>query len=66
MRQGTAEAIDEETWTYHLRRGDYAKWFEQAIGDDELFDAANRARNEPNESRQHLLAAIRERYTNPA
>ncbi len=60
-----AEGIDEETWTYHLHRGDYAKWFEQAIGDDELADVANRAQSEPNESRQRLLAAIRERYTNP-
>ncbi len=61
-----AEGIDDETWTYHLRRGDYAKWFAQAIGDDELVDAANRAQSEPNESRQRLLAEIRERYTKPA
>ena len=61
-----AEGIDDETWIYHLRRGDYANWFEQAIGDHELVDAANRARSEPKESRQRLLAAIRERYTNPA
>ena len=61
-----AEGIDDETWTYHLRRGDYAEWFKQAIGDDELVDVANRAQSEPNESRQRLLAAIRERYTNPA
>ena len=41
-------------------------WFKQAIGDEELVDIANRAQSEPNESRQRLLAAIRERYTNPA
>ncbi len=61
-----AEGLDEETWIYHLRRGDYARWFAQAIGDDELVDAANRAQSEPDESRQRVLAAIRERYTNPA
>jgi hypothetical protein len=41
-------------------------WFAQAMGDYELVDAANRAQSEPKESRQRLLAAIRERYTDPA
>ncbi|MBV9718106.1 MAG: HAD hydrolase family protein [Candidatus Eremiobacteraeota bacterium] len=61
-----AEGIDDETWSHHLRRGDYAKWFEQAIGDDELAQAAHRAQREPQTSRERILAAIREKYTGPA
>ncbi|MBV9333643.1 MAG: phosphoglycolate phosphatase, partial [Candidatus Eremiobacteraeota bacterium] len=60
-----AEGIDDETWTHHLRRGDYAAWFREAIGDDELVEAAQRARREPEKSRELVLAAIREKYTRP-
>jgi hydroxymethylpyrimidine pyrophosphatase-like HAD family hydrolase len=31
-----AEGVDDETWKYHLRRGDYARWFRNAIQDDVL------------------------------
>lgn len=61
-----ADGVDEETWLYHLRRGDYAKWFERAIGDSALVDAAVRAEKEPAKSRELILQAIRERYTAPA
>ncbi len=61
-----AEGIDDETWTHHLRRDDYATWFREAIGDDELAEAAHRAKDEPEKSRELVLAAIREKYTRPA
>lgn len=61
-----AEGLDEETWRHHLRCGDYATWFRDAIGDDELAEAAQRARREPQKSRELVLAAIREKYTLPA
>jgi len=31
-----AEGLDDETWMYHLRRGDYARWFRNEIQDDVL------------------------------
>ena len=31
-----ADGVDDETWMYHLRRGDYARWFRNAIQDEEL------------------------------
>ena len=33
-----AEGIDDETWLYHLRRGDYSQWMRDAIKDDEMAD----------------------------
>jgi uncharacterized protein DUF87/haloacid dehalogenase-like hydrolase len=61
-----AEGIDDETWRHHLQRGDYATWFHEAIGDDELAQAAQRASREPQKSRELVLAAIRDKYTRPA
>jgi hydroxymethylpyrimidine pyrophosphatase-like HAD family hydrolase len=34
-----AEGVDEETWSHHLRRGDYSHWLRYIIKDDELADA---------------------------
>jgi HAD superfamily hydrolase (TIGR01484 family) len=31
-----AEGVDDETWLYHLRRGDYSAWFRAGIKDDRL------------------------------
>ena len=31
-----AEGIDEETWMFHLHRGDYSRWFRHAIKDEYL------------------------------
>jgi hypothetical protein len=33
-----AEGLDDETWEFHLRRGDYSEWFRQTIKDPELAD----------------------------
>jgi hypothetical protein len=35
-----AGGVDEATWLYHLRRGDYARWFAEAIKDDDLAELA--------------------------
>jgi hypothetical protein len=65
-----AEGVDDDTWLYHLRQGDYARWFRMAIKDDEL--AAEAARVEAQrkmsakESRAAIKAAIEARYTAPA
>jgi hypothetical protein len=64
-----AEGIDDETWTYHLERGDYERWFREAIKDDELAQIAADAASDGqdvSESRRRILEAIGQRYTLPA
>jgi len=65
-----AEGIDEETWLFHLRRGDYSRWFRDAIKDDGLAqDAAAIERMtdlKAVDSRARIKSAIEQRYTKPA
>jgi hydroxymethylpyrimidine pyrophosphatase-like HAD family hydrolase/energy-coupling factor transporter ATP-binding protein EcfA2 len=62
-----AEGVDEETWAWHLKRGDYERWFREAIGDDKLADLTKEvAGGDAVEARERILAAIAERYTLPA
>jgi energy-coupling factor transporter ATP-binding protein EcfA2 len=65
-----ADGVDDETWTYHLGRGDYSRWFRDAIKDDDLAaDAAAIERDggpTPADTRRRIRAAIEERYTKPA
>jgi hypothetical protein len=63
-----AEGVDEQTWLWHLGRGDYERWFRDVIKDEALADVAKRAADDPNAetSRRLILEAISERYTMPA
>jgi hypothetical protein len=65
-----ADGVDDETWAYHLRQGDYSRWFREAIKDEALATRAEQieARTDlaPPESRSLIKAAIEERYTLPA
>ena len=49
-------------------RGDYERWFRDAIGDEKLAKLAKRSGDgeEPEKSRRQILEAIEERYTLPA
>jgi hydroxymethylpyrimidine pyrophosphatase-like HAD family hydrolase len=64
-----ADGVDDATWTYHLREGDYSQWFRNVVKDETL--ALETARVEglteisPAESRELIKAAINERYTAP-
>lgn len=64
-----AEGIDDETWLFHLRQGDYSKWMREAIKDDDL--AAEIMKIEKNssatarDSRKQIIEAINRRYTGP-
>jgi hypothetical protein len=65
-----AEGVDDATWIYHLKRGDYSRWFRDAIKDETLAEQAARIEAMPNitpaESRRLIKAAVEEQYTLPA
>jgi hypothetical protein len=65
-----ADGVDDETWTWHLRRGDYSRWFREAIKDDALAAEVRRIEQasslSADESRARLRERVEERYTGPA
>ncbi len=65
-----AEGVDDETWLYHLRKGDYSKWFQTAIKDHDLEAAARNAEQLGDrpaaESCRLIKEAIEQTYTAPA
>jgi hydroxymethylpyrimidine pyrophosphatase-like HAD family hydrolase len=65
-----ADGVDDDTWTYHLREGDYSRWFREIVKDETLASEAVRIEGltdiSPAESRRLIKAAINERYTAPA
>jgi hypothetical protein len=62
--------VDDETWEYHRRRGDYSRWFREAIKDEGLAGEVQRIENapglSPRESRARLREQVEERYTGSA
>lgn len=60
------EGVDDETWLFHLRQGDYTGWFRDVIHDKELAALADELQRDeklsPQDSRQRLFELIRERY----
>jgi len=65
-----AEGIDDKTWEFHLRAGDYSKWFRHQIRDKaparETAEAEENKTLSAEESRKRVLDAVRRRYTAPA
>ena len=65
-----ADGIDDETWEFHRRQGDYSGWFREGIKDDTLAAVAARIEGEvgmkPEESRAAIRAVIEQEYTMPA
>jgi hydroxymethylpyrimidine pyrophosphatase-like HAD family hydrolase len=62
-----AEGLDDATWSYHLERGDYAKWFRQALKDEDLASETEGIDSSmsPRDSRALVKAKIEARYTAP-
>jgi hypothetical protein len=64
-----AEGIEEETWSFHLHRGDYSRWFRDGVKDPYLADHAERIEQRqdlrPEETRKLMLSFIEGRYTLP-
>jgi hydroxymethylpyrimidine pyrophosphatase-like HAD family hydrolase len=64
-----AEGIDEETWLFHLQRGDYSRWFREVIRDSYLATQAEQIEERkdlaPAETRHLIRHLIESRYTLP-
>ncbi len=62
-----AEGVDDETWGYHLGRGDFSQWFRDVIKDDELAHVAADIESQPARPRPTAFGALRQaiedRYT---
>jgi HAD superfamily hydrolase (TIGR01484 family) len=61
-----AEGVDDDTWMWHLRRGDYSAWIRRDIKDAELAGevaAVERDSPDPPGARRQVLEAIRRRYS---
>jgi hypothetical protein len=60
-----AEGLDEDTWSWHLRRHDYTAWFRHTIHDEELAQVAEAAETgkTPADSRRQILTFINSKYT---
>jgi hypothetical protein len=65
-----ADGVDDETWTYHLQRHDYSRWFREAIKDEILAGEAARIEQRQdvsaNESRELMKEVVSRLYTLPA
>jgi hydroxymethylpyrimidine pyrophosphatase-like HAD family hydrolase len=65
-----AEGVDDDTWLYHLRRGEYARWFRDVMKDTDLAAEAEAiarmADASARDTRALIRAAIDTRYTAPA
>lgn len=65
-----SDGIDDATWLYHLRQGDYSRWIEEAIKDRALAEIVREVESSsslsPQASRLRIAEAIEERYTLPA
>jgi HAD superfamily hydrolase (TIGR01484 family) len=59
-----AQGVDDETWLFHLRRGDYTRWFRDSIKDNDLADEVEsfESSEDPLQSRESLSASVKRRY----
>lgn len=61
-----AAGVDDETWLFHLRRGDYAAWIRKAVKDEDLAREigaiAEASHLLPHDSRRLVRDAIDRRY----
>jgi hypothetical protein len=65
-----AEGIDDETWMYHLKRGDYSSWFRECIKDVALASEVRHIEQmdpaTPAKTREAIRAVVERDYTLPA
>jgi hypothetical protein len=65
-----ADGVDDETWLYHLHRGDYANWLRAEVKDEGLAEEVTQIADDASlsaaASRAAVRAAVERRYTLPA
>jgi hydroxymethylpyrimidine pyrophosphatase-like HAD family hydrolase len=65
-----ADGVDDATWIFHLRQGDYSRWFREKIKDPALADEAYQVELDvklsAQQSRELIRHAIERRYTGAA
>jgi hypothetical protein len=65
-----ADGIDDDTWMFHLKNGEYSQWFRKDVKDPELADAAVLIEHDvaldAAASRERIRHEIETRYTLPA
>lgn len=65
-----ADGVDDDTWDYHLRKGDYSRWLEKTVKDRELvanvLSVERQGELSAKESRARVREIIESRYTAPA
>ena len=64
------EGVDDDTWLYHLRQGDYSRWIRDSISDPDLASIVAGVEEDAEataaDSRRRIRDAIDRRYTAPA
>jgi len=63
------DGVDDDTWEFHRKHGDYSRWFRDEVKDDQLAAEAaeiERSDRTPADSRAAIRAAVEKRYTLPA
>jgi len=60
-----ADGVGKETWLFHLHRGDFTKWFREAVHDEELARVGEEAETlkDPAASRKKIVDFIAQKYT---
>lgn len=62
-----AEGLDDETWDFHLSKGDYSRWLRDTIKDKDLAGIVANIESDrklsATESRHQVIEAIRKNYT---
>ena len=62
-----AQGVDDDTWLYHLQRGDYSQWMREAIKDEalagEVHEIEKDGKESPLKTRSEVIEAINRRYT---
>jgi hydroxymethylpyrimidine pyrophosphatase-like HAD family hydrolase len=65
-----AAGIDDDTWLFHLHRGDYSNWLSHAIKDVDLGKTVSDIEKDSSlstkQTRDEIIKAIEEKYTVPA
>lgn len=65
-----ADGVDDDTWEFHRRRGDYSRWFRDAIKDSGLSSLAQEVERLDEvpaaESRAMIRKLVEDQYTSPA